>query len=184
VSFTEKASTTSSPAVTSVGSGTLFDRQHDHAPGFREFDCVADQIGQNLLQAQGVALDGLGRFRVDVHQQLDAFFGGLGDEYLHDPVKDFVEPERPFFQFELAGFDLGKIQDVVDDSQQRIGRALNNLKIMAIFGGTSSLRARSVAAMTPFMGVRISWLILARNSLLARVAVSAISLACLSSPSF
>jgi hypothetical protein len=31
--------------------------------------------------------------------------------------------------------------------------------------------------MTPFMGVRISWLMLARNSLLARLALSASSLA-------
>src|SRR5271165_6108003 len=35
--------------------------------------------------------------------------------------------------------------------------------------------------MTPFMGVRISWLILARNSLLARLAASAASLAIFSS---
>ena len=32
--------------------------------------------------------------------------------------------------------------------------------------------------MMPFMGVRISWLMLARNSLLARLAASAASLAC------
>ena len=34
--------------------------------------------------------------------------------------------------------------------------------------------------MMPFMGVRISWLMLARNSLLARLAASASSLACFS----
>ena len=39
--------------------------------------------------------------------------------------------------------------------------------------------AISVMPMTPFMGVRISWLIFARNSLLARLAESAAS-ACFS----
>ena len=35
-----------------------------------------------------------------------------------------------------------------------------------------------VIPMTPFMGVRISWLMVARNSALARLAASAASLAC------
>ena len=43
--------------------------------------------------------------------------------------------------------------------------------------------ASSVMPMMPFMGVRISWLMLARNSLLARLAASAASLACCNSPS-
>ena len=38
-------------------------------------------------------------------------------------------------------------------------------------------RANSVMPMIPFIGVRISWLILARNSLLARLPASAASLA-------
>ena len=42
---------------------------------------------------------------------------------------------------------------------------------------------RPVMPIMPFMGVRISWLMLARNSLLARLAVSAASLALTNSPS-
>ena len=42
-------------------------------------------------------------------------------------------------------------------------------------------RARSVMPITPFIGVRISWLMLARNSLFARLAASAASFACASS---
>ncbi|MNY53229.1 hypothetical protein D3C86_1889670 [compost metagenome] len=38
--------------------------------------------------------------------------------------------------------------------------------------------ARAVMPMIPFMGVRISWLILARNSLFAWFADSAAALAC------
>ena len=48
--------------------------------------------------------------------------------------------------------------------------------------GESSVSARSCAMpSTPFMGVRISWLMLARNALLLRLAFSAASLACCSS---
>ena len=42
---------------------------------------------------------------------------------------------------------------------------------------------RSVKPITPFIGVRISWLIVARNSLFARLAACAASLACTSSVS-
>ena len=44
-------------------------------------------------------------------------------------------------------------------------------------GSKSVSRASSVMPMMPFMGVRISWLMFARNSDLARVAASAVSLA-------
>ncbi len=40
-------------------------------------------------------------------------------------------------------------------------------------GVSSVSRASSVMPMIPFMGVRISWLMLARNSLFARLAASA-----------
>ena len=49
-------------------------------------------------------------------------------------------------------------------------------------GVSSVSRASSVMPMMPFIGVRISWLMLARNSLLARLAASAASLAICSSP--
>ena len=44
-------------------------------------------------------------------------------------------------------------------------------------GSSSVSSSSSVMPMTPFIGVRISWLMLARNSLLARFAASAASLA-------
>ena len=50
-------------------------------------------------------------------------------------------------------------------------------------GDSSVSSASSVMPMTPFIGVRISWLMLARNSLLARLAASAASRACRSASS-
>ncbi len=48
-------------------------------------------------------------------------------------------------------------------------------------GVRSVSSTRSVMPMTPFIGVRISWLMLARNSLFDRLAASAASLAASSS---
>ena len=48
-------------------------------------------------------------------------------------------------------------------------------EVLALFGGQFGVKASSVMPRMPFMGVRISWLMLARNSLLARLAASAAS---------
>ena len=38
------------------------------------------------------------------------------------------------FHIQLAGFDLGEIQNVVNNPQQRIGRRLNLIQIILLFG--------------------------------------------------
>ena len=77
VSFTEKANITSSVSRTVHRFRRHLDTQQDNAARFGEFNGVADQIGHNLLQAQGVTLEDPGRIRVNIHQQFDAFFAGL-----------------------------------------------------------------------------------------------------------
>ncbi len=77
---------------------------------------------------------------------------------------------------------LEKVEDVVDDSQQGFAAGINGLDIAALFGESSAVSSRSPdMAMTPFIGVRISWLMLARNSALARAAASAATRAASSS---
>jgi hypothetical protein len=44
------------------------------------------------------------------------------------------------------------------------------LGVLALLGGQVRVEQQAVMPMTPFIGVRISWLMLARNSLLARLA--------------
>ena len=86
------------------------------------------------------------------------------------------------FQLELAGLDLGEVEDVVDQPQQRLGRLLDHVQVLALLRASARCpAASSVMPMMPFIGVRISWLMLARNSLLARLAASAASLASRSS---
>ena len=74
-------------------------------------------------------------------------------------------------EVELAGLDLGEVEDVVDHGQQRIGRLLDQRRGTRAARRSSSVSSTSsVMPMMPFIGVRISWLMLARNSLLARFA--------------
>ena len=93
-----------------------------------------------------------------------------------------IEVDR--LQFELARFDLGEVQNVVDDaSAAQSAEASTVVRYSRCSGVSSVSSSSSVMPMTPFIGVRISWLMLARNSLLARLADSAASLAFCSSTS-
>ena len=45
----------------------------------------------------------------------------------------FAQVERTVLDDHFAGFDFGKIQDVVDDGQQRRGRFVDGLDVLALF---------------------------------------------------
>ena len=78
-------------------------------------------------------------------------------------------------QFQPTGFDLRQVQDVVDDLQQVVGRVVDLLRAGRQLHLVDARRAaiRCARPMMAFIGVRISWLMLARKALLARLASSA-----------
>ena len=84
------------------------------------------------------------------------------------------EAERRLFEVELLGLDLREVEDVVDDRQQVARRAVRDAQQYCCWRGVSGVSSASpVMLMTAFIGVRISWLITARNALFARLAASA-----------
>src|SRR5262249_19186970 len=88
-----------------------------------ELDGVADQIDQHLRQAAAVAMT---RWQVGSHLNLESELlvgrqwlqraaNGLGD------VLDRIIGE---FEFELAGLDLGEIQNIIDQTEQMLAVGL------------------------------------------------------------
>ncbi len=49
--------------------------------------------------------------------------------------------ELLFVQFNLARLDLGVIENIVDDAQQRMGRVVDQRHILALLGGELSIQA-------------------------------------------
>ena len=86
-----------------------------------------------------------------------------------------AEIERLLFELEPAGLDLRVVQDVVDDVQQRIPARAHDFGELALLGVSSVSSRRPVMPITAFIGVRISWLMVARNALFACAAASASS---------
>ena len=111
-------------AVDGQGDGTalgVFYRiadQIDHDPG--EARRIAGQVG-----------DAAGRKITGKDQALVA---GEGRHGFHDAVDDIRKREHDVFDLKLPGFDLGYVEEVVDDDQQVLGGAVGDARHIAMLG--------------------------------------------------
>jgi hypothetical protein len=106
------------------------------------------------------------------------------DRYERARREHLAQVEDGVVERELAGLDLREVEDVGEDALEA-ARALEDLlEVLASHVGiVDSRSARRARPSRPFSGVRISWLVLARNALLARLAASAASRAAASAAS-
>ncbi len=108
--------------------------QPDRAmPG--EFQRIADQIGQHLPHPQRIADDTRRHIVFDTELQVQA--PGLrlwliGAQQLGQHGLEF---ERHRLHIHTPGLDLGEVEDVVDDAQQRIGRCLDQRQMLMLLLG-------------------------------------------------
>ena len=98
-----------------------------------ELHRIAQQIDQGLRQPRGIAMQVVGRM-VGIHHQLQALLACLRAHQVDHPDHHVVEREGLLLQHHLAGFDLGQVQDVVDDLQQVLRRALDLAQALALLG--------------------------------------------------
>ena len=53
----------------------------------------------------------------------------------HHIVQAVAQAEIDLFEIESTGFDLGKVQDIIDDRQKRVGRSFHHTEIIALLRG-------------------------------------------------
>ena len=104
-----------------VHPGSVVLHLHDHLSPLRELDRVADQVNQDLPQAAGIADEGVGNVLVDVAGQLQPLLVGPQRQRGRRLFHAVAEAEFDLLDFQLAGFDFGEVEDVVDDRQQVVG---------------------------------------------------------------
>ena len=83
-----------------------------------EFDGVVDQIDHHLPEPGGIAENPgrNGRFHIQSH--IHVLLVSLQGHQIHGTFQHGRQVELRLLQLKLTGFDFGKIQDVVDESQQ------------------------------------------------------------------
>ena len=151
------------------------------SPAFGKFYGIAAQVQDNL----GAGVWGHFRerrrmpdiFRIGGERK--AFFLRAQRHHADDFLCHPRQAEGDAFQFDGARFDLGDIEQVVDKGKWRESWRLT-ARVLMKFPAVSASAADSfprifASPITPFIGVRISWLILARNSVLAVLAACALS---------
>src|SRR6185312_16162903 len=98
------------------------------------FQCIAAEIEQDLPDARRIAPEALGDFRIDAQSQLETFGLRLNGEQAADILESLPHAQLDALQVELAGLDLGEVQDIVDDCEQRPGAASDGLGEVALHG--------------------------------------------------
>ena len=93
-------------------------------PACGELDGVAGEIEQHLAQARGVADDHLRQPLVDERGDLDVFGLRARGQQFDGFLDQRRKRERPRLQIELAGLDLGEIENLLDQRQQGFARGL------------------------------------------------------------
>src|ERR1700688_1014669 len=85
---------------------TLDFRVNDNVSAFGEFDCVADQIHDQLPQPRRVSHDGTRDFSGYTPGKFQAFLVCTDSKGLKGVTEQVANFELRLFQFEFAGFDL------------------------------------------------------------------------------
>ena len=107
-------------------------RLDDHLAARRELQGVADEVRQDLPDAPRIAPQALGDSRRDVADQLDPCRLGARGQQVGDVLQSFAQAEVGHLDRHLARLDLGKVEDVIDDRQQRFAAAPDRFGVVAL----------------------------------------------------
>ena len=137
-----------------------------HLAALGELHGVREQVQQNLAQAIVVAEQPVRAPRAGTASRCQSLCaaprarpGAIESRTMRCSLK------RPLVELDAARFDLREVQHVVHDRQQAVAAALERRAATARWSTSSGVSSSSVAApITALSGVRISWLIVARNA--------------------
>ena len=106
--------------------------QHINVAVLGEFNRVTHQIGDHLLQAQRIANHIIRDIAFNVEGELKAFIVRRMCQQGHHFIQGITQQERNAFQNQLARFELGEIQHVIDDGQKIIRRTFDGGQVVTL----------------------------------------------------
>ena len=104
-----------------------------------EFDCAGKQVDEDPAEAGDVADDGVRTCGIKLGAESAFPFGGAGGEEADGGGYAVPQGKQGFLDPELPGFDLGEVEDVVDDGEEMLAAGLDSLDAFALFGGEGSV---------------------------------------------
>src|ERR1700676_2953594 len=107
------------------------DTHHD-LPGGGELNSVAGKVDYDLTQSRRVSAHAIDHIGDDGTGQFQSLLVGAKCQNLHGVVEAVTQGELDGFEVEFSGFDLGEIQNVVQQTKQRIGAVLDQRYVFAL----------------------------------------------------
>jgi hypothetical protein len=86
-----------------------------------------------LTETVGIASQQRGDLWVNYHEKHQSFYGSLKNYDLMQFRQDLAEIEIDDVELQFAGFDLGKVEYVVDDREQRLATGYDGLRVLMLF---------------------------------------------------
>ena len=111
----------------------------DHFAALREFQGIADEIDHYLAETDRVSHEIVGHLRRHVASQLEALLVGGRRQRVKRIAQLIAQTEGSAIEFQLAGFDLREIENVVNHREQGVGGLLDKLEIVALLDGKIGL---------------------------------------------
>ncbi len=96
------------------------------------FQGILQQARQGLAKARRVAADYPRYLRLGEADQFDVLLFGLGAENVQAILDQSVEVELHIIEFDLPGFELGNVENLVDQREQLVAGAVNGLYVVAL----------------------------------------------------
>ena len=147
--------------------GCACDCNH-HLPPLGELDGVAEQVRQHLSQASCVAHDQPRGHRARACTGGRSAAPGSSKATTSSTLSTHRAIEGAQLQIQPPGLDLGVVENVVDQVQQGLAaRWRRDSSVNRAARGELRVQSSPSMPITAFIGVRISWLMVARNVLLA-----------------
>ena len=100
-----------------------------------EFNGIAAQVKHHLAEPAGIPTQLERDLRGDMTDKLKPFFGGFDGEHFGRVFQQGPDVKIDLFELELLGFDLGDIQDVVDEGEQGLAAVANEIGVLALLAG-------------------------------------------------
>lgn len=107
--------------------------------GGREFEGVAEEVEEDLLDATVVAEEEVWDVGGDMDLELDVVELGLAAEEFFDFYEGLAEGEGGEGEFDFAVFDFAVVEDVVDEFEEGLAGAADGADVGAEFGGEVGL---------------------------------------------
>jgi hypothetical protein len=108
---------------------------HHHLAGLGKLNRIAQQVHQNLAQARDIADNRLWNIAFNQIRQVDPLFRRARSQEIERRLDTFAQIEWLLLQVELAGLDLRKVQNVVDNREQCVAAVANRLDKLILLAG-------------------------------------------------